>query len=155
MDAIRIKSGIVIEVNDNGDTITINAEDQNFIDRFMNLQEMLDKSAKEMKNPALKDKGEHENIHLLIEKTKEIMSGIDELFGEGACRKIFGNIIPSPYLIGDFFEQITPIVRKYVDDRQKKIAEKYSNNRKGSRNKSRNKNWNQYRTKEELIQHMR
>lgn len=149
MNSIRVNSGIVIEVNDKGDTITLNAEDQNFIDRFMELNEKLESSVKKMRNPELQGKSDREQLHVLMDNTKEIMDEIDELFGENACKKIFGDIIPNPYLIADLFEQLTPIAKQYMGERKKKIAEKYSGNRKGSR--SRNKN----RSKEDIIRGMR
>lgn len=142
---IRVNSGIVVEVNDNGDTITVNAEDYGFIDKFFSLNENLEKITKEMNALEVKEKGEREQLHCLMDKTKEIMADIDALFGENTCKKVFGDIIPNPYLIADFFEQLTPIAKQYMDVRQKKIAEKYSNNRKGARSKK-------YRTKEEIIQ---
>lgn len=141
---IRVNSGIVVEVNDNGDTITVNAEDQGFIDKFFGLNENLEKITAEIQTEELKKKSEREQLHYMIDKTKEIMEGIDQLFGEDACRKVFGEIIPNPYLIADFFEQLTPIAEQYMNERQKIISAKYSNKRKGSRS-------NKYRTKEEII----
>lgn len=141
MNQIRVNSGITVEVNDNGDTIVVNAEDQYFIEKFLGLNDKLENiantDAKELEN-----KSEREQLEFVILKTKEIMSEIDGLFGEDACRKVFGNIIPSPYLIADFFEQLTPIAEQYMDERQKKISKKYNRTRKGS---------NKYRSKEELI----
>lgn len=139
---IRVNSGIVIEVNDNGDTITVNGEDQRVIEKFMELIENMDKLTEELSD--LKTENAREQIKMLIEKTKGIMSGIDDLFGEDTCKKVFGDIVPQPHLIADFFEQLMPIVKQYMDDRQKKIAEKYNRGRKGGRRR--------YRTKEEIIQ---
>lgn len=133
MNKIRINSGIVIEVNDNGDTITINAEDQGFMDKFFELDEMLENLAKKFKTVDMKGKGEREQLKVLTDTTKEIMEGIDNLFGENTCKKVFGDIIPNPYLIAEFFEQLIPIVKQYVDIRKKKISEKYGRRRKGSR----------------------
>lgn len=130
---IRVNSGIVVEVNDNGDTITVNAEDQGFIDKFFGLIDKLETLQKKAKVPELKEKSEREQLHFSMDNTKEIMAEIDGLFGEDACKKVFGDIIPNPYLIADFFDQLTPIAKQYMDARQKKIAEKYSRRRKGSK----------------------
>ncbi len=130
---IRVNSGIVIEVNDNGDTITVNTEDQMFLEKFISLSEKFDEITQELHNTEIKDKGEREKLRWQIDKTKEIMAGIDDMIGEDTCKKVFGNIIPNPYLIADFFEQLTPIAEQYMSARQKKISEKYSRNRKGSR----------------------
>lgn len=142
MNQIRVNSCIVVEVNDNGDTITVNAEDQNFIDKFFDLRERLDTLAGKMGSSDVQNQGEREQLRTLIDGTKEIMADIDLLFGENACRKVFGDIIPNPYLIADFFEQLTPIARQYMDERQKKIDAKYNRNRKGSKKQ---------RSKDEII----
>lgn len=133
MNKIRVNSGIVIEVNDNGDTITVNAEDQGFIDKFFELNELLENLTKKFKTVDMKEKSEREQLRVLTDTTKEIMAGIDSLFGENACKKVFGDIVPNPYLIAEFFEQLTPIAKQYMDARQKKIAAKYGRQRKGSR----------------------
>ena len=143
MNEIRVNSGIIVNVNDNGDTITINVEDQLFIEKFFLAIENFEKIQKEMSAPKWKEKSEREQLSAMIDKTKEIMEEIDDMFGAGACKKVFGDIIPSVYLISEFFEQLIPIASKYADERQKKIAEKYNRKRKGG---------NKYRTKEEIIQ---
>lgn len=142
---IRVNSGIVVEVNDNGDTITVNAEDQGFIEKFYALIDRLNKLSEELKTSEVASQSDREQLQFAIEKTKEIMADIDTLFGENACKKVFGDIVPNPYLIADFFDQLEPIAEQYMDERQKVIAKKYSNKRKGAKS-------NKYRTKEELIQ---
>lgn len=133
MEKIRVNRGIVVEVNDEGETIRINAEDQMFVNRFYDLIERLEKTQKDMEEH--KDKEEREQISLMIDKTRDIMGEIDGMFGAGACAKVFGDIVPSVYLIADFFDQLIPIVTAYADDRQKQIESKYNRYRKGSRKK--------------------
>lgn len=145
MENIRVNRGIVVNVNDAGDTITVNVEDQMFIDRFFGLINRLDEMSKDMDSDAVKALEKREQVRKLIEKTKELMEDIDGLFGEGCCRKVFGDIVPSPYLIADFFDQLTPIAEAYMNERQKDIAKKYNNARKGART-------SKFRTKEEIIQ---
>ena len=143
MNQIRVNSGIVVEVNDNGDTIVINVEDQNFIEKFYGLLEKLEEMKKKTQAPELREKSEREQHQFAIAETKKLMADIDVLFGMDACRKIFGDIIPSPYLIAEFFIQLLPITKQYANERQKKIAEKYNRDRKGSR---------KHRSREEIIQ---
>ena len=142
MNEIRVKSGIVVNVNDDGDTITINVEDQSFIDKLFGFYDRIDSVANEIDTPEMKEKNEREQLEIVIEKTREIMRDIDGMFGADSCKKVFGDIIPSPYLIADFLDQLVPSANQYMDERQKKIAEKYSSKRKGSR---------KYRSKEEII----
>lgn len=144
MEKIRVSRGVTIEVNDNGDTITMNADDQQFVEKFYGLIDKSDAIAKELGKKEMQQLSDHEQLKVVIVKIKELMKDIDVLFGTDSCKKIFGEIVPHPYLIADFFEQLKPIVKKHVDARQRKIAEKYNNKRKGSRNK--------YRNREELIQ---
>lgn len=150
MNEIRVNSGIVVKVNDNGDTITINAEDQCFIEKFYGLYDRLNNLSVEMQGSEVQKKGEREQLQYMIEKTREIMQDIDSLFGENACKKVFGDIVPNPSLLVDFFEQLNPIAKQYVNERQKKLDEKYNNDRKGARSKPKNRN--KYRSRKEIIQ---
>ena len=145
MEKIRVSRGVTIEVNDNGDTITMNADDQQFVEKFYGLIEKSNDISKELKREDVQKLSDHEQLKVVIVKIKELMKDIDVLFGTDSCKKIFGEIVPHPYLIADFFEQLKPIVKKHVDARQRKIAEKYNNKRKGS-------GTSKYRTKEEIIQ---
>ena len=105
----------------------------------------MDEITKEMDSEAVKGLEERMQVRKMIERTKELMADIDGMFGAECCRKVFGDIVPSPYIIADFFEKLTPIAEEYMDERQKTISKKYNNNRKGART-------NKYRTKEEIIQ---
>lgn len=133
MENIRVNKGIVIEVNDAVDTITINTEDQSLVDKFYGMMERLQEIKEEMEAPEMEKKGEREILKIMIERTKEIMKEIDNIFGEDSCKKIFGDIVPSAYLIVEFFDQMTPIVEKHMKERRKEIENRYSRRRKGAR----------------------
>lgn len=133
MENIRVNKGIVIEVNDAGDTITINTEDQSLVDKFYGMMERLQEIKEEMEAPEMEKKGEREILKIMIERTKEIMKEIDNIFSEDSCKKIFGDIVPSAYLIVEFFDQMTPIVEKHMKERRKEIENRYSRRRKGAR----------------------
>lgn len=145
MAEIRVSRGIVINVNDEGETITLNVDDQNFIDKFYSLINRLDEITQKMKSEEVKAKSEQEQVRIMLVETEDLMARIDSMFGAESCRKVFGDIVPSPYLIADFFEQLTPVAEQYMDARQKKISEKYNSQRKGAKTKK-------FRTKEEIIQ---
>lgn len=145
-EEIKLSRGIPIVVNDEGETIIMHPENQNFIERFYGLVDMLESISAELQSEEVRKAGEHEQLLVVIDRTHGIMTEIDAMFGMDSCRKIFGeNVIPSPYLIADFFEQLRPIAEKYTDGRQKEISKKYNRNRKGA-------NASKYRSKEELIQ---
>lgn len=132
MEKIRIGNKVEVEVNDAGENIVLNFDDCTFIDNFFNIADSLEK-ASEFFNGEFNELDEHEKVRATKEKMQEIMDDIDSLFGDGSCKKIFGNIVPSPYLIYDLFDQIVPIIQKHSNERQEKIAAKYSKKRKGSR----------------------
>lgn len=131
MKQISVARGIAIKVNDQGDTISMNVDDQRFIDKFYDLIETFDKSTAVIRGK--QNAGEREKLKNLISETEKIMAGIDDIFGKDACKKIFGDIVPSPVLIADFFDQMIPITRNYTNERQKMIEQKYSRSRKGGR----------------------
>lgn len=133
MNKIRINSGIVVEVNDAGETITVNVEDQQLVARFYQMIEKLDAIKANVEAAGLQGTKEGEKIQFMIEQSKEIMAEIDAVFGAECCRKVFGDIVPNPYLIADFFDQMTPVIKQYTDKRRESIAAKYSRKRKGGK----------------------
>lgn len=130
---LRVKTGLKIEVNDEGDFIVLYVEDAGFIERFYGIVSAFEKVSQDMEDAENRQLSEKEQLSLVIEKTKLIMEKIDGLFGEDTCKKVFGDIIPSAYAIADFFEQLLPVFNQYADERQRKLKEKYSGARKGSR----------------------
>lgn len=128
---LRVTTGVTIEVNDNGDTIVARVEDALFVNGFYELIDFLEKTEKEIESTVIED--DRESLAFITEKTKEIMSQIDLLFGTDTCKKVFCGVIPSAYAMADFFDQLIPIFDEYADARQKKISEKYNRGRKGSK----------------------
>ncbi|MCM1192024.1 MAG: hypothetical protein NC123_16775 [Butyrivibrio sp.] len=127
---IRVSEGIRIEVNDNGDCIVAHVEDHNFIDNFHGLIEKFENIHGELKAAEAKTVSKEEQMQLVKTKMQEITGAIDGLFGVDTCKKVFGEgVIPSGFLIAEFFEQLEPIFREYVDKRQRTISEKYNRNR--------------------------
>lgn len=149
MDKLRVNSGIKkIEVNDNGDYISIPISDATFYERFGTLIKNFEQKQFEIeqKSAALsekhKDKEEFDAdaiidaTSLYAEVCRYTCAELDKLFGDGCCRKVFVGIEnPGIELIGDFFEQITPLLNQYAKERNQKINLMYSRNRKGARSK--------------------
>lgn len=132
MEHIKLNKAITIGVNDAGDTISVNVEDQGFVEKFYKMVDRLQDITAKMQSPEAQALGEREQLHAMIGHIKEVMQDIDGLFGADSCKKIFGDIIPSAYLLADFFEQLTPIVEKYVGERKQFIEERYNRRRKGA-----------------------
>lgn len=149
MDKLRVDSGIKnIEVNDNGDYISIPISDTAFYERFGALIKNFEKKQAEIEKEAAalsekhKDKPDNDtdtiidNIQLYSELCRYTCVELDDLFGEGCCRKVFVGVQnPGMELIGDFFEQITPLLNQYAQERNQRIDLIYSRNRKGARSK--------------------
>lgn len=149
MDKLRVDSGIKnIEVNDNGDYISIPISDAAFYERFGVLLKNFEQKQTEVEQKAAalsekhKDKST-DDVDAIVdiaqfysELCRYTCAELDKLFGEGCCRKVFAGVQnPSVELIGDFFEQITPLLNQYAKERNQKIDLMYSRNRKGARKK--------------------
>lgn len=134
---IRVEKGIKINVNDAGDCIVANVNDNTFVEKFYNLVETVDRLSKEMNTVEL-DLEDIESgkqyVDTVRDKTDQIVKEIDSLFGQDACEKVFGQgVSPTGYAIADFFDQLVPIFEKYANERQKKIANRYTRRRKGKK----------------------
>lgn len=141
MDRIRINTGEKrIEVNDSGEYITLNFNDQSLLPRFVRLKERFealgDRAEDDMKritqeypegsDSRMKAESEYnEKVH------REIMSEVNAVLGDSACQKIFGDIVPSFEMYGDLFEQLMPYFQKYAKERADKMS-KYSAMRTGN-----------------------
>lgn len=142
MAGIRVNTGVKrIDVNDSGDYITLSLHDNAFLDRFFALYESMQQMAEESaeKEKAIREKhpdggGEgflRETFTLYADYSRRMWEEVDGLFGEGTCRKIFGNITPSFELYLDFFEQLTPYLKEFVQEKQQRLN-KYSPERSGN-----------------------
>lgn len=121
MAGIRVNSGnIKVEVNDNGDFIILR-KDMNFINKVNNFINGLDDVKAEYDNK-VKDIDENDPgyedkvIDCIYCLHKELHDGIDFLFGNDTCKKVFGegveDVIPTFDGVIDFFEQISPYITK-------------------------------------------
>ena len=128
----NIAAGTEVQVNDQGDTIICNFGSQEFYAGFTDLVEHLEKIQHYVSGGEFKEKTEREQLQIMIDKTHGIMHDIDEVFGAEACKKVFGDITPNPFMIADFFDQIGPIAEKYANGRTKELYEKYNRSRKGN-----------------------
>lgn len=132
MEKIRIQRNVKhIEVNDNGEFITLDFNDQSLPYRFV--QTMKDIYAKQQEfEKKLADGG---NMYTVIELEHEInlyfKEKIDLLFGEDTCRKVYGDILPSIEMHIDLLNQLTPYFEEYTKMRREKMN-KYNAGRMGN-----------------------
>ena len=142
-NSIRVVSSnlYTIEVNDKGETISLDLTDsalyKNMEDTFKKLskisqtmKEKLD-SVEKINDKKEKDdflsKKEIAQIELLDEFYKESRNAIDNFLGEGACQKIFGdkNFIT---MFEDLFKALNPCFKEMknrVIDNEDEIRKKY------------------------------
>ncbi len=132
MNSIRIKSqNVTIEVNDNGDTIVLPFDDQQFPIKVFNVTKQFEKFEKQITKEFDKIESVEKRAEKMLEFHQKSMDLIDEAFGKDTCLKVFGDIIPSAEMISEFFEAIQP----YFEKHQKRVVEKskkYSPKRKGN-----------------------
>lgn len=145
IDSIRVDTGVKkIEVNDEGETISLNFADQSFparyfamVDEFKARQEAFEKEAAALdrayEEQQLSEYERSRQVAVFSLKVHEFFKDrVDGLFGEGTCRKVFGDIVPSVDLYVDFINQLAPYFEKYSKERQKKLMQKYNPKRKGN-----------------------
>ena len=143
MSGIRVNTGVKrIEVNDNGDFITLSLHDNAFLENFFSLYENLKKMAEEsaQKETAIRERYKdsadadgqlRETFSLYSEAGRSLTEEVDKLFGEGTCKKVFGDITPSFELFIEFFEQLTPYLQEFAKEKSRRIS-KYSAARTGN-----------------------
>ncbi|NCE65403.1 hypothetical protein D1159_12650 [Pseudoflavonifractor sp. 524-17] len=141
MAGIRVNTGAKrIEVNDNGDYITLNFGDQSFPDRFFTTMDKIQEFAKEADPQEKEIRAQHEagseslnralfalykDVHL------RISAEVDHLFGPDTCKKVFGDIVPGIELFDDFFTQLMPYFEEFSKERAQRMS-KYSADRMGN-----------------------
>lgn len=138
---LQVDNGLrKIKVNDAGEYIEVSVNDSTFFDRFADLlvwigdkEKELDQYGESHKADTLEDmEAVREVVKKRTETYQECCQRLDVLFGEGCCRKVFGDIVPDDLLIMDFLEQLTPVIEELGKERNRKLSSKYSRSRKGA-----------------------
>lgn len=125
-----------IKVNDEGEYITVDFDDQTFMPRLIGLMEECGEAAKSFEErsaeiskmpegtqaDSMKKIAETATANLEI--CSMLKAKIDEAFHDDVCRKVFGDITPSVAMFAEFFEQLGMLIKKYGDERKTKL-EKY------------------------------
>lgn len=138
MDKIRIQRNVKhIEVNDNGEFITLDFDDLELPYRYYGMLKKLEKDRAKLANQlAEKLKGKPADIctEELVAAERELniyfRDAVDEVFGEGTCRKVYGDILPSLEMHMQFFDLIRPYFEEEAKHRQQRMN-KYSAKRSG------------------------
>jgi len=127
--SIRVDNGMrYIEVNDQGETIGISIEDATFYEKYNSFVKWLHEQNEEHQRATEED----HVFEFMAKFGRELSEKVDNIFGAGSSKKIFGDTTPSVYMAHDFFEQVTPIMEQIGKDRVKELKKKYSPDRKGN-----------------------
>lgn len=68
-----------------------------------------------------------------VKYLKEIIAALDELFGEGTIRNIYGDIVPDETALFEFVEQVIPVMNTLFGRRFEQVKNRYNTRRKGGR----------------------
>lgn len=130
--SIRVNTNnINIEVNDRGDYITL-YNDMTFLQDILSFADGLGELERNYRAKAesLPDDAD-ERAKLLFDFHNELAYGINSLFGEDACKKVFGegvrNVVPNVYQVLDFVEKLSPHINQLINNLEadtNKIAKK-------------------------------
>ncbi|MBE5846241.1 MAG: hypothetical protein E7300_01015 [Lachnospiraceae bacterium] len=135
MERLNLNRKVIrIEVNDDGDYIELNFGDADLPNRFMQLYSNLQTRLEKLKEDAAALEGDDkikEQLEYYSTAHREIMADIDNLLGEGTCKKVFGDIVPDVDLVRELFEQLIPIINKY--SAKFSPVQKYSAQRQGAK----------------------
>lgn len=139
MEKIRIQRNVKrIEVNDNGEFITLDFDDLNLPYRYYGMLKKLEKDRAKFTNELaekLKDKPKDICTEELVNAERELniyfRDAVDEVFGEGTCRKVYGDILPSLEMHMKFFDALRPYFEEEAKHRQQRMS-KYSARRMGN-----------------------
>ena len=147
MTTAKIRVGqtekIKIEVNDAGEFIEINTGDKRLVAKLTELMKKLKELAEETervnaekfqkldpKTATLDDFVAAVNYE--TEAAGKIADWLDDVFGVGTCRKVFGEgVIPTLDNVQDFLNQLTPHIMRAVQMRRNSIGGKYAPSRRG------------------------
>lgn len=139
MDKIRIARNVRrIEVNDDGEYITLDFDDLNLPYRYYAMLKRFENDritfAKKFAE-SVKNTTEAEAADKLAEAEREMniyfRDAVDEVFGKGTCRKVYGDILPSIEMHLEFFDALKPFFEEEAKRRRQKMN-KYSAKRSGN-----------------------
>lgn len=130
-----------IKVNEDGEFITLNLDDQAVIPRLIGLMKEFEAAADEYTKKSAEiadlpeETVEEHNSKIAasaafnLEVCTELKQKVDAAFQDDVCRKVFGDITPSVTAFAEFFAQLGDLLKKFSKEsegeRQKRI-DKYT-----------------------------
>lgn len=115
-------------LNENGDFIELNMDDQTLPVKLADLAKVFEDAARdfEAKREGFGDGtgGAIAAAKLNLEMCESLQKEIDAVLGEGVCSKVFGPITPGISAYVEFFSQLQNIMNSAWDERRKRIDER-------------------------------
>lgn len=158
MEELKIDSGIKkIAIKNEDDELVcelkINVADAETIDKFAkvindlnNISARIDADVEEIQstvkdiNPSEEDEISEEDIakavdvnKVRVKYIKEIADKLDEIFGEGTIKAVYGDTVPDELALVGFVENIMPVMKKLFGKRLELSRKKYNSKRRGNR----------------------
>lgn len=138
---IRANTGSVdIDVNDNGDKISFSISDNEFLKKLSTFFEWFFSSKEEIEKLEMKkesESNEFKEFNLLISAqeglSKQAIEKLDEFFGEGTSKKIFGDISPTFLCVVDIIFQLSEEIERIATEHNQSFENRYSRRRKGAK----------------------
>ena len=146
MEKLRVDNGVrTIEVNDAGEYLEIHLGDLAFLERFSGLFRWAQEEEKKYKEKEAEVIERHggkldpgsteyfcEYVPIYMEACEKICAKLDEVFGEGCCRKVFPGVErPDVLLLTEFMDQIVPLISDMLKEYRDGMAQRHSD--RGSR----------------------
>lgn len=112
------KGTLDIPISDSSETLTLDLMNFDTIfyltemaDKFSNLQEYYKEDFEEVDSIQDKTKKSLALVRLYKKVINDFVFYVDNVFGDGATKKIFGNTAPMPQTIAEFIEDLSPVVQ--------------------------------------------
>lgn len=146
MEEIKLSTGIkkIAVKDEDGEVVTvlsINVADANTINKFVkviddlnNISERCKKDAAGFDDNAKDDMKQAVKVNdIRVKYLQEIVDSLDDLFGNGTIKNVFGDIIPDEMALVDFVENIVPVMNTLFGKRLEVNRKRFNPNRKGAR----------------------
>jgi hypothetical protein len=120
-----------IKVNNKGDEIVLDLDDMSMQEKINKFRESMDKFVVQIRD----SKSDDEKYKYSLEMSKEAVIAIDDIFGENASMKLFGNLSPTIDLIFEFCYKLNNLFPKLIKNKTENIEKMINISKKINNNK--------------------
>lgn len=120
-----------IKVNNKGDEIVLDLDDMSMQEKIQKFRETMDKFVVQIRD----SKNDDEKYKYSLGMSKEAVIAIDDIFGENASMKLFGNLTPTIDLIFEFCYKLNNLFPKLIKNKTENIEKMINISKKINNNK--------------------